>query len=192
MPTYLDQHICLAKEKETFEPGKRWEDAAQCKVHFENVRQSVIDKSGPPLQDNNFYVMQNVPAPPCGEACKLMCAGFGDKAEMTLNNQLRYVRIGNKQLKFTGDAAGFQATQPGCMYKCTSCPCFLFHNFAGTYNTAFNQYIDNHLEWLSEEESAAKNAESSPSAASSMFSMGGAAKVAPEPNPDTTPSQQPS
>lgn len=196
MPTYLDQHICLQKDAGTFQPGNRWQDAAQCKEHFEKARQSVLDKSDPPF-DDYMYIMQNVPAPPCCEACRGMCSGFGQRAELGLNNQLRYVRIGHQQVKFTGSAAGIDATRPNCMYKCTCCPCWLLHNFVlQTYKHAFNQYIDNHLEWLSAEEAKVKNDEDTSIAAtlsagtgSLMGSITGSAKVAPS-ETGNPPSQQ--
>merc|ERR1719409_2190861 len=117
-----------------------------------------------------------------------------------MNNQLRYVRIGNRQLRFTGNAADLDKLQPGCGYKLTSCPCFCYHTIIGTYKTAYNQYIDNHIEWLPEghnpggmERSLAEGAlaavgsasEAMGSLGSSMGSMfgGGSAKVAPEPTP---------
>jgi len=150
MPTYLDQHICKADNQANFVPGTRWQDAGECKEHFTKIRASVLDATGPPF-DDHMYIMQLVPAPPCCEACKGMCAGFGDKSMLHINNQLRYVRIANRQLRFTGDAAGFNALRPGCCYTCGyKLPCYLCHSMMGTYTTAYKQYIDNHLEWLPE------------------------------------------
>merc|ERR1711988_1651600 len=149
MPTYLDQHICMAKDQANFVPGNRWQQAAACKAHYEQVRTQVLEKVGKPF-DDHMYIMQNTPPPGCWEGCKGYCVSAEEKAMLDINNQLRYVRIANRPLRFTGDAAGFKSIQPSCLYKTTMCPCYCTHHLMGTYKSAYNQYVDNHIEWLPE------------------------------------------
>jgi len=146
MPTYLDQHISTKKDQANFVPGNRWQQAAACKLHFETVRSQVLDK-GKPFEDH-MYIMQNTPAPGCWESCVGLCVSAEEKAMLDINNQLRYVRIANRQLRFTGDAAGFKSIQPSCTYKTAMWPCYCTHYLMGTYKSAYNQYVDNHIEWL--------------------------------------------
>jgi len=149
MPTYLDSHICEAKNAADFQPGNRWEDATKCKERFAEIKKHVADKGDPPF-DEHMYLMQPVPNPPCCESMKMCCSSYGDQQMVLINNELRYTRIGHKQMRFTGDAAGFNATKLGCCAK-IMCPCsYGLHKMLGTYNTAHKNYIDNHLEWLPE------------------------------------------
>lgn len=201
MPTYLDQHICMKENQANFVAGDRWQDAAKCKTHYEQIRESVLNKVGKPF-DDHMYIMQNTPPPTCWEGCKGMCASFGDKSMIDINNQLRYVRIANRQLRFTGDPAGFNALQPSLAYMVGMCPCYCTHVCMGTYKTAFNQYIDNHLEWLPtghneggvERSLAEGTMQAVSSATSAMGSMasgvsglfGSSSSVAPESNPSST------
>jgi hypothetical protein len=180
-PTYLDQHTCLTKEKDTHLPGNRWEDAGKCKERFKEIKTQAKEPTGPPF-DEHMYLMQPVPSPPCCESMKNCCSSYGDKEMMFINNRLRYIRIGHKQMRFTGDAAGFNALRPSCCFCCHHCPCYTLHKTLGTYTKAYNQYIDNHLEWLPE-------GHAPPGVARDMAAGKMSAKVHPDPAADA-PGQQ--
>jgi len=149
MPTYLDSHICEEKNAADFQPDELWKDGPKCKARFAEIKKHVADKGDPPF-DERMYLMRPLPDPPICERLKMCFMGYGDQQMVLINNELRYIRIGHKQLRFTGDAAGFNATKLGCMAK-LMCPCaYMLHKTLGTYNKAYNNYIDNHLEWLPE------------------------------------------
>lgn len=144
LPNYLDNHVCLTTEKADFKPLDRWEDAGKCKAHFAEIKKNAHDNT--PFNEHMF-LMQNVPSPSCSENCAAFCHGYGTKQLNMLNNELRYVRIGHRKLKFTGDADGFASVQPSCCFKLGCTTCFAAHTFMGTYRKAHRIYIDNHLAW---------------------------------------------
>jgi hypothetical protein len=188
MPTYLDQHICEKTDK-AFQPGDRWKDAGECKKRFKEIK--TLAFADPPF-DEHMYIMQNIHNPPCCETCKALCSGYGKKQVVQINNELRYLRVGHKKVKFTGDAAGFNALRPGWKWICCChWPCYLLHSCClGTYKKAYNQYVDNHLEWATSaatSTSAGKDGSALRDLAAGKTGNCGSAKIAPA--PEEQPSQ---
>jgi len=144
MPNYLDNHVCEITEKADFKPIDRWEDAGKCKAHFAEIKQNAHNNK--PF-NKHMFLMQNIPPPSCMENCAGLCHGYGDKQMVMVNNELRYVRIGHRKMRFTGDAAGFASVRASCCFKCQCTTCYAFHTLMGTYVKAHRRYIDNHLEW---------------------------------------------
>lgn len=172
-PTYLDEHICEDKEEGTFQPGTRWQDASQCKDRVLEIRKQVQNEAMAPFSEH-MYMMRPIPDPTCCETLGHCCSDYGTQQVALVENELKYIRVGNKKLKFTGDAAGFNALKLSCCAKMIIAPCYSMHKMVGTYTAAHNQYIDNHLAWADEQPEGMAVPEPNPMAAmAAIASVGG-------------------